>query len=71
MENYNRMVIDLYKSAVGTLATDGSLKQDLGMGELTAIANAITVARVNGEETSGLERLRNDVEHLRIIADSL
>ena len=71
MEKYYKMVIDLYRSAVENLSAGRNVNNDCGMAELTAIANAITTARVNGNETAGLEQLKDDIEHLRLITDSL
>lgn len=65
MEDYNRMVIELYKKSFADYVNNNPVNVDEILEAQQAISNAITKATVQGIETDALERLKADVDYLK------
>lgn len=59
IENYNRMVINLFKDAVR-----GNINSERVLEVNTAISNAITESRIQGSPTKELEAIKYDLLYL-------
>ena len=63
MENYNRMVIDLFKEAITN--KNYRVNSEKSLDVLREIRMAITAANIKGLPTDELCELKSDVEQLR------
>lgn len=63
MENYNRMVIDLFKEAITN--ENYRVNSEKSLDVLREIRMAITAANIKGLPTDELCELKSDVEQLR------
>jgi hypothetical protein len=65
MENYNRIVIELFKKSL-TDSINGSPVDENAISETQRKLNfAIDKAKINNEPTEELEALKKDVEYLK------
>ena len=61
MEKYYRTVIDLYKEV---MSNNNQVNEDSFLEARKEIANAITAARIAGDDPSQLEELLADIDYL-------
>ena len=67
MENYNRIVIDLYKKCFTDYVNGSPVDADAIMEAQKVLNFAIDKAKVNNEPTDQLEALNNDLGYLKYV----
>lgn len=65
MENYNRIVIDLYKSYFTDHIKGSKIDGTAIMEACKKLNSAIDKAKINNEPSEYLENLKKDVEYLK------
>ncbi len=65
MENYSRMVIELYKKSFTDYVNNNPVDVNEILEAQQAISNAITKAKVQNTDTEVLECLKMDIEYLK------
>lgn len=65
MEDYKRMVIDLYKQVFSEYVVSNTVNVDAILEAQTVISNTITKARIENTDTGGLMQLKADVDYLK------
>lgn len=65
MENYNRIVIDLYKKCFTDYVNGSPVDADAIMETQKVLNYAIDKAKISNEPTDQLEALNNDLRYLK------
>lgn len=65
MENYNRVVIDLYKKCFTDYVNGSPIDADSILEAQRLLNFAIDKAKIGNEPTDQLEALKNDLGHLK------
>lgn len=65
MEDYSRMVIELYKKSFADYVNNNPVDVNEILEVQQAVSNAITKAKVQNTDTGALECLKADVDYLK------
>lgn len=65
MENYNRLVIELYKQCFSEYVKSNTVNIDAVLEAQSIICNAITKAKIENTSTEELMLLKSDIEYLK------
>lgn len=65
MENFSRMVIDLYKQSFTDYVNGNTVNVDAILETQEALSNAIIKARIENTGTEFLEHLKADIDYLK------
>lgn len=63
--DYNRFTIDLIKSSFAQYAATGTINESELDNGISQINRAIDKALISNEETTALESLKSDLQHIR------
>lgn len=65
MENYNRLVIEIYKKCFADYKNGSNIDENMLTEAQNKLNFAIDGAKINNELTDELEVLRNDINYLK------